>query len=172
MVKNRYTIPKEALPLFLFLFACNPTFIPQELIFSIRDITFSPYEPAIYLVSSVQTQEDNVWDAQQQKFEMKHHGGTAFYGSLSLYVLTIPWDQCTLPPLGRVVDSIQIQAQQNKPVTFSLSTPIIESQEELYTLLYIQGEGTINGDLLVYPTIWADPNKSDTWSYEIQSFRY
>ena len=163
---------EEARALFLFLFSCNTTFLPQELIFSIRDVTFSPYQPAIYLISSVDTQEENVWDAQQQRFEMKHHGESPFYGSVSLYVLTIPWDQSTLPPLGRVVDSVQIQAQQNKPMSFVLSTPIIESPKELYTLLYFQGEGTLHGDLLVYPTIWADPNKSETWNYEIQSFRY
>ena len=103
---------------------------------------------------------------------MKHRGDSPFYGSLSLYVLTTPWDQSTLPPLGRIMDTVQIQALQNKPASFSLSTPIIESQKELHTLLYIQGEGTLQGDLLVYPTIWADPDKSETWSYEIQSFRY
>tara|TARA_B100000683_G_C12336178_1_gene492654 strand:+ start:273 stop:749 length:477 start_codon:yes stop_codon:yes gene_type:complete len=157
---------------FLFLLGCNPTFLPQELIFSIRDVTFNAYEPAVYLISSVDTQEENVWDAHQQRFVMEHHGGSGFYGSLSLYTLTVPWDQSTLPPLGKIVDSAQIQLHQNKPASFSLSTPIIPAQEELYTLLYIQGEGTIQGDLLVYPTVWADPNKTETWNYEIQSFRY
>ena len=156
----------------LFLFGCNPNFMPQELIFSIRDVTLNAYEPAVYLVSSVDAQGDNIWDAHQQRLVMEHHGESGFYGTLSLYVLTIPWDQSTLPPLGKIVDSAQVQVLQNKPASFSLSTPIITSQEDLYTLLYIEGEGSLKGDVLVYPTVWADPNKTDAWNYEIQSFRY
>ena len=159
--------------MFFFLLGCNPTFVPQELIFSIRDVTLNPYHPAIYLISSVNTNgDDNIWDAQQQKFEIEHHGESPFIGSLSLYVLSFPWDQSTLPPLGRVVDTAEIQLQQNKPASFTLTTPIINSNEDLYTLLYIQGEGSLIGDLLVYPTVWADPNKTSSWDYEIQSFRY
>ena len=169
---HRCNALKEAFPLFLFLFGCNPNYFPQELIFSIRDVTLSPYEPAIYLISSVETQEENIWDGHQLRFQIEHNGESPFYGSLSLYVLSFPWDQSTLPPMGRVVDSAPIQLQQNKPASFSLSTPIIESQDELHTLLYIQGEGTLQGDILVYPTVWADPNKSELWNYEIQSFRY
>ena len=155
-----------------FSLGCNPKFVPQELIFSIRDVSFSPYEPAIYLVATVDSQEENIWNAQQQRFEMKLDGDSAFYGTMSLFVLNIPWDQSTLPPIGTVVDSVEIQALQNKPFSLDLSTPIITSSQELHTLLYIQGEGTLFGDLLVYPTIWADPNQNEAWNYEIQSFRY
>lgn len=153
-------------------FSCNSSFAPQELIFSIRDITLSAYEPAIYLISSVSSQKEHIWDAHQQRFVLEHHGESNFSGSLSLYVLSIPWDQSTLPPLGKVVDSAQVHISNSKPASFSLTTPIMENHTELYTLLYAQGEGTLQGDLLLYPTVWVDPNASEEWNYEVQSFRY
>ena len=146
--------------------------MPQELIFSIRDITLSAYEPAIYLVSSIHATEDNIWEEQQQTFVLEHHGESNFTGILSLYVLTIPWDQSTLPPLGKVVDTAQVHLTNGKHASFTLDTPILDSHSDIYTLLYAQGEGSLQGDLLLYPTVWADPNASDQWNYEIQSFRY
>lgn len=156
----------------LFLFSCAPSFLPQELLFSITDIHFSPYEPAIYLVSSIDTEEEDVWEAQQQHFVFHHYGDTSFYGSISLYMLPIPWDQNTLPPYGNVVYTQDIQLIQDQPIIITMDTPKFQGQQELHSFIYVEGEGELFGDIEMKPTIWAHPSKRDLWTYSVLSYRY
>jgi hypothetical protein len=156
----------------LLLLCCAPSFVPQELLFSIEDVRFSSYEPAIYLISSIESEEENIWEAQQQTFEFRHQGNTSFSGTLQVYLLSIPWDQNTLPPLGRVVDSIDVHLIQDEPYTLTMKTPIVQEEKSLHTLIYVEGEGQLEGNIIMTPTIWAHPDKQDKWEYSILSYRY
>lgn len=156
----------------VFLFSCAPSFLPQELLFSITNIHFSPYEPAIYLVSSIETEEEDVVEAQQQNFVFHHHGNTSFSGTISLYMLPIPWDQNTLPPFGNIVFSQDIHLIQDQPIIITMDTPRIQSKKELHSFIYVEGEGELFGDIEMKPTIWAQANKRELWSYSVLSYRY
>ena len=156
----------------LILFSCAPSFVPQELLFSIDDVRFSAYEPAIYLISSIESSEENIWEAQQQTFEFTHQGNTSFSGTVQIYLLSIPWDQNTLPPLGKVVDSKDLHIIQDQPLTLTMTTPIVREEESLHTLIYVKGEGQLEGDIIMKPTIWVHPDKQEMWEYSILSYRY
>jgi hypothetical protein len=156
------------------LFCCSPSFVPQELTFAIEDVQFSAYEPAIYLISTIESTEENIWEAQQQSFEITHQGNSSFSGTVQIYVLSIPWDQNTLPPLGKVVDSKDLHIIQNQPHTVTMKTPIIQENEDesVHTLIYVEGEGQLEGNIIMKPTVWVHPDKQDLWEYSILSFRY
>ena len=157
---------------FCFFIGCANTFLPEELLFALDDVSLSAVKPAIYIEAFIDTENDHIWEAHQHIFTIQQTGKTPFSGVIQLYRLPYPWDQSTLPPYGSIVEQYNIHVPLGAATEFVMQTPVVSDSPFLYSMLYVEGEGEITGNIIMTPTIWVQPNQEQEWTYSVMSFRY
>jgi|GEM_PF-5810619 len=157
---------------FWLLLSCADTFVPQELLFSLDEVELSAFKPAIYFEASIETEDAQIWDAHRHTFIIRPLGKTPFYGVIQLYILSQPWDQSTLPPYGNIVEQYNLQLSENQTAEIQLQTPRVYDSPNLYSMLYVEGEGEVSGSIVMKPTIWAQADREEEWLYNVMSYRY